>query len=110
MIYSSEAYTGSTYTRTNLTYINSLVETAYGNGQFFIMVDNVYMDDSMSDALSEVYGYTITKRFNDIGQYTTYVIAFDNPPVQTPTPTNTPTPTPTPTPAHVAGADFTIEW
>jgi hypothetical protein len=109
--------------RSSLSYINGLVTNAIANNKFLIIVDAIYIDDTMMNALITTYGYKVEKRFFDIGTYPQYVISWESAtipasPTPTPsiTPSNTPasTPTPTPTPTasstHVAGVDFTIEW
>jgi hypothetical protein len=66
------------YVRTNLTYINGLVTGATNNGTKFIIVDGVFMDDTMADQLISL-GYNVTVAYFDMGTYPRYVIGFDSP-------------------------------
>lgn len=102
MISGSAATTGSTQTRTTLSYVNNLVTGATSSGSYHIYVPNDYMDDSMMDTLIG-YGYRVTKRNTLMGTNMDYLINWEpNPTPPTPTPTMTPTRTVTPTvtPSH----------
>ena len=97
MISGSAATTGSTQTRTTLSYVNNLVTGATSSGSYHIFVPNDYMDDDMMDSLVG-YGYRVTKRNTLMGTNTDYLINWEpNPTAPTPTPTMTPTRTVTPT-------------
>ena len=102
MISGSAATTGSTQTRTTLSYVNNLVTGATSSGSYHIYVPNDYMDDDMMDTLIG-YGYKVTKRNSLMGSNMDYLINWaPNPTPPTPTPTMSPTRTPTPTvtPSH----------
>ena len=77
MISGSVAQTGSTETRTTLSYINNLVTGATSQGLYRIFVPNEYMDDSMANELRNVYGYSVTPRNSFIGTNTDYIISWD---------------------------------
>ncbi len=101
MISGSAATTGSTQTRTTLSYVNNLVTGATTSGSYHIYVSNDYMDDDMMDELIGTYGFKVTKRNSLMGSNMEYLINWaPNPPRPsvTPTPTVTVTPTRTPTP------------
>jgi hypothetical protein len=101
MISGSAATTGSTQTRTTLSYVNNLVTGATSSGSYHIYVPNEYMDDDMMDELIGTYGFKVTKRNSLMGSNMDYLINWaPNPPQPsvTPTPTVTRTPTRTPTP------------
>lgn len=102
MISGSAATTGSTNTRTTLSYVNNLVTGATSSGSFHIYIPNDYMDDSMMDTLIG-YGYKVTKRNTLMGSNVDYLIDWapnPTPPTPSPTPSVTRTPTPTMTPSH----------
>ena len=97
MISGSAATTGSTQTRTTLSYVNNLVTGATSSGSYHIYVPNDYMDDDMMDDLIG-YGYRVTKRNTLMGTNMDYLINWaPNPAAPSPTPTMSPTRTPTPT-------------
>jgi len=97
MISGSAATTGSTQTRTTLSYVNNLVTGATSSGSYHIYVPNDYMDDDMMDDLIG-YGYRVTKRNTLMGTNMDYLINWaPNPVAPSPTPTTSPTRTPTPT-------------
>jgi hypothetical protein len=103
MISGSAALTGSTQTRTTLSYVNNLVTGATSSGSYHAFVPNDYMDDSMMDVLIQTYGYKVTKRNSLMGTNVDYLINWEpNPIAPSPTPTMTPTRTVTPTvtPSH----------
>lgn len=103
MISGSFATTGSTQTRTSLSYINELVTGATAHGRYYIVVPNQYMDDSMANVLRSTYGYKVQAKNSSMGTSDDYTISWGLPiPTATPTstayPTSTPTNTPNPTP------------
>lgn len=103
MISGSAALTGSTQTRTTLSYVNNLVTGATSSGSYHIYVPNDYMDDDMMDELIGTYGFKVTKRNALMGTNMDYLINWaPNPIPPSPTPTTSPTRTPTPTvtPSH----------
>jgi hypothetical protein len=100
MISGSAALTGSTNTRTTLSYVNNLVTGATSSGSYQVFVSNEYMDDDMMSVLIGTYGFNVTKRTHLMGSNTDYIVKWEpNPPQPsvTPTPTTTITPTVTPT-------------
>jgi hypothetical protein len=76
MISGSAATTGSTLTRTNLTYINNLVTGATAQGLYRIFVPNEYMDDSMVSDLRG-YGYNVNTRNSFMGTNSDYLISWE---------------------------------
>jgi hypothetical protein len=100
MISGSAALTGSTNTRTTLSYVNNLVTGATSSGSYQVFISNEYMDDDMMSVLIGTYGFNVTKRTHLMGSNTDYIVKWEpNPPQPsvTPTPTTTITPTVTPT-------------
>jgi len=65
----SDTATGS------FTYINGLLSTAAGNALYSVTIDGQYINDSMTGSFT-TQGYKITKRYNDMGTYPTYVVAW----------------------------------
>jgi hypothetical protein len=61
------------------------------------------MNSAMATQLTSIYGYSVSKRFTDMGTNREYLISWgtneDPTPTPTPSPTATPTPTATPVPA-----------
>jgi hypothetical protein len=99
MISGSFATTGSTQTRTSLSYINELVTGATAQGRYYIVVPNQYMDDSMANVLRSTYGYKVQVKNSSMGTFNDYTISWGLPiPTATPAPTAYPTATPTQTP------------
>ena len=99
MISGSFATTGSTQTRTSLSYINELVTGATAHGRYYIVVPNQYMDDSMANVLRSTYGYKVQAKNSLMGTSNDYTISWGLPiPTATPSPTAYPTATPTQTP------------
>jgi hypothetical protein len=62
--------------RGGLTYINSIISDASSNGEYFLFVDGIYMDDDMMGNLIVNYGYNVSKQFFDMGTYPRYLIQF----------------------------------
>jgi hypothetical protein len=113
MISGSFATTGSTQTRTSLSYINELVTGATAQGRYYIVVPNQYMDDSMANVLRSTYGYKVQAKNSSMGTFDDYTISWGLPiPTATPaptayptaTPTHTPNPTPNPTETNIPTA------
>lgn len=101
MISGSFATTGSTQTRTTLSYINDLVTDAIAQGVYRIVVPNQYMDDNMANVLRVTYGYQVQSRNTLMGTFDDYIISWAPPmPTATPMPTPYPTATPSPTPSQ----------
>lgn len=84
MISGSAATTGSTLTRTNLSYINELVTGATSQGLYSIFVENVHMDDDMALDLKNTYGYHVTPRNSFMGTNVDYLISWEPQPVVVP--------------------------
>lgn len=98
MISGSAALTGSTNTRTTLSYVNNLVTGATSSGSYQVFISNEYMDDDMMDVLIGTYGFNVTKRTHLMGSNTDYIVKWEpNPPQPSPSPTPSVTRTPTPT-------------
>lgn len=81
MISGSVAQTGSTLTRDNLTYINSLVTGATSQGAYRVFVKNEYMDEDMASDLRNVYGYKVDARNDFMGTNLDYIISWAPAPV-----------------------------
>lgn len=77
MISGSNAQTGSTQTRTSLSYINNLITGATAQGLYRIFVGNEHMDDSMVSDLTNVYGYTVNTRNSFMGTNIDYMISWE---------------------------------
>jgi hypothetical protein len=84
MISGSLAQTGSTETRTTLSYINNLITGATTQGLYRIFVQNEYIDESMATELRNVYGYSVTARNSFMGTNLDYLISWEPTPVVTP--------------------------
>ncbi len=79
MISGSAATTGSTLTRTSLTYINNMVTGATSQGLYRIFVPNQYIDDSMVTILRNTYGYSVTPQNSFNGTNNDYIISWEPP-------------------------------
>lgn len=77
MISRSAALTGSTATRTSLTYINSLVTGATAQGAYSILVPAKYMDDSMMNDIMSSYGYMVSPKNTIMGDVYDYLISWE---------------------------------
>ena len=88
MISGSAALTGTTSTRSALSYINDLITGATAEGKYQIFVGQEHIDESMINILRTTYGYRVTSKNNLMGTYNDYLISW------LPAPTPTPTPTP----------------
>jgi hypothetical protein len=84
MISGSFATTGSTLTRTSLSYINDLITGATAQGLYRIMVPNQFMDESMATELREVYGYKVNTYNSLMGTHLDYKISWEPTPVSIP--------------------------
>ena len=62
--------------RSSLSYINTLITNAANDGEFFTIIDGIFMDDYMMETLITDYGYEITKEYFDIGSYPRYKIFY----------------------------------
>ena len=77
MISGSIAQTGSTQTRTSLSYINNLITGATAQGLYRIFVQNEYMDNDMATDLRNIYGYNVTSRNSFMGTNVDYLISWE---------------------------------
>lgn len=84
MISGSIAQTGSTQTRTSLSYINNLITGATAQGSYRIFVPNHHMDSDMATDLRNIYGYNVTTRNSFMGTNVDYMISWEPTPVTTP--------------------------
>lgn len=82
MISGSFAQTGSTETRTSLSYINNLITGATSQGLYRIFVQNEYMDDTMATQLRNVYGYNVSTRNSFLGTNFEYIISWEPSPIE----------------------------
>jgi hypothetical protein len=81
MISGSAATTGTTLTRTSLSYINGLVTGATSQGLYHVFVDNQHIDDTMVDELKNVYGYNVTPKNSFMGTHNDYIISWGPEPI-----------------------------
>jgi hypothetical protein len=77
MISGSAATTGSTLTRTSLTYINNMVTGATSQGLYRIFVPNQYIDDSMVSEIRNTYGYNVTPKNSFNGTHDDYIVSWE---------------------------------
>jgi hypothetical protein len=77
MISGSAATTGSTLTRTSLSYINNMVTGATSQGLYRIFVPNQFIDDSMVGVLRNTYGYNVTPQNSFNGTNDDYIISWE---------------------------------
>ena len=89
----SVAKTASDTTTGSLSYISQLISGATSSGSYGIFVPYTYMNTAMSTQLTNVYGYSVSKRFSDMGTNREYLISWGT--IDDPTPTPTPSPTAT---------------
>lgn len=60
----------------SLLYIDSLVTAATAQGQYHIVVGTKILNDAMISQLVSSYGYKVTAIKDNMGDYTTYLIAW----------------------------------
>jgi hypothetical protein len=72
----TNAKTGSDAIISSLSYIDSLVTDASNKGAYRIFVDYPVMNDDMMSILNTTYGYYVSKKTYDIGNFTTYIISW----------------------------------
>jgi hypothetical protein len=97
MITKDQALSGTTASRSSLTYIEQLITGATQQGLFYVYVSSQYIDDEMATTLRG-YGFVVGKRNSFSGDNYDYFINWGGlEPTPTPTPTITLTPTMTPT-------------
>ena len=95
MITKDQALSGTTASRSSLTYIEQLITGATQQGLFYVYVSSQYIDDEMATTLRG-YGFVVGKRNSFSGDNYDYFINWGGlEPTPTPTPTKTPTVTPT---------------
>ena len=98
MITKDQALSGTTASRSSLTYIEQLITGATQQGLFYVYVSSQYIDDEMATTLRG-YGFVVGKRNNFSGSDYDYFINWGGlEPTPTPTMTSTPSATPTKTP------------
>lgn len=76
MVHASGSTVSSNSVRTGYTYINTLVTGATGQGLYSVVVDGVYMDDTMISGLTGTYGYRVTTLTDVMGSYKRYRISW----------------------------------
>lgn len=76
MTSASTANTTATGVLSGFTYIDTLVTTAAAKGLFFIIVDGVYMTDTMKQTLIGTYGYNVTPLQDNMGSFVSYKISW----------------------------------
>jgi hypothetical protein len=77
MITASTAKANTDVVRLNLTYINNLITGSTATGSYYVIIEPKYVDDTMITSLSNTYGYKITPKTNDIGQYQYFLVSWD---------------------------------
>ena len=106
----NQSLSGTTTSRSSLTYIEQLITGATQQGLFYVYVPATYIDDGMVTTLRS-NGFVVDKRNNFLGDNYEYLINWgDDTPspsstfvTPTPTPSSTSvTPTPTPTPSSTS--------
>lgn len=71
----STSRTASNNAFTGLTYVNSIITGATTNGLYSVIIEGNYLDDSLTGSIISS-GYTITKRFDNMGTYPKYLIGW----------------------------------
>jgi hypothetical protein len=71
------ALTDTNTTRTDLTYINSLITDAISKGEYHIYINEKYIDSTMISSLRTTYGYNIITRTSDMGTNVDYIIKWE---------------------------------
>lgn len=79
MISGSAAASATNSTRSTLSYVNNVITGATSEGKYTVFIDEKSMDDTMSNTLTSVYGYNITKRADSMGTFSTYMINWGQP-------------------------------
>ena len=62
--------------RSNLVYINSLIDAESAKGGEFIIVSPHYITDPMINTLSNAKGYNVTTKQDSMGSYKEYKISW----------------------------------
>lgn len=76
MITRNQALSGTTATRSTLTYIDQLITGATQQGLYYIIVPASNIDDSMA-AVIRTNGYKVDKRNNFLGTNYDYIINWE---------------------------------
>jgi hypothetical protein len=71
----STSRTASNNAFTGLTYVNSIITGATTNGLYSVIIEGNYLDDTLTGSIISS-GYTITKRFDNMGTYPRYLIGW----------------------------------
>ena len=69
----STRHTTSVNAFTGLTYIDTVIGTAAGNGLFSVIVEGNYINDTLTGSLISA-GYTVQKNLDNMGTYPRYTI------------------------------------
>lgn len=76
MTYASGSTVTSNSVRTGYTYINTIVTGASAQGVYSVVIDGVYMDDTMISGLTGTYGYQVSTLTDVMGSYKRYRISW----------------------------------
>ena len=71
----STRHTTSVNAFTGLTYIDTVIGTAAGNGLFSAVVEGNYINDTLTGSLISA-GYTVHKNLDNMGTYPRYTIIW----------------------------------
>jgi|APGre2960657444_1045066.scaffolds.fasta_scaffold358667_2 hypothetical protein len=71
----STRHTTSVNAFTGLTYIDTVIGTAAGNGLFSAIVEGNYINDTLTGSLITA-GYTVHKNLDNMGTYPRYTIIW----------------------------------
>jgi hypothetical protein len=71
----STRHTTSVNAFTGLTYIDTVIGTAAGNGLFSAIVEGNYINDTLTGSLISA-GYTVHKNLDNMGTYPRYTIIW----------------------------------
>jgi len=71
----STSRTTSNNAFTGLTYVNSIITGATTNGLYSVIIEGNYLDDTLTGSIISS-GYTVTKRFDNMGTYPRYLIGW----------------------------------
>lgn len=71
----STRHTTSVNAFTGLTYIDTVIGTAAGNGLFSVIVEGNYINDTLTGSLTTA-GYIVHKNLDNMGTYPRYTIIW----------------------------------
>jgi predicted methyltransferase len=71
----STRHTTSVNAFTGLTYIDTVIGTAAGNGLFSAIIEGNYINDTLTGSLITA-GYTVHKNLDNMGTYPRYTIIW----------------------------------